>query len=96
MKTWGASLVWIVEFDPDAIKDLKKLDKPIQQRIYGFLLDRLAQMDNPRDLGEALAGAKLGAYWKYRVGDWRIICDLQDQRIVVRVLRVGNRREVYR
>ena len=53
-------------------------------------------MDNPRELGEALAGAALGNYWKYRVGDWRIICDIQDQRIVVRVLRVGNRREVYR
>jgi len=53
-------------------------------------------MANPRDMGEALAGSTLGNYWKYRVGDWRIICDIQDQRIVVRVLRVGNRREVYR
>ena len=50
---------------------------------------RLARLDNPRELGEALAGSKLGNYWKYRVGDWRINCDLQDQRIVVRVLRVG-------
>ena len=96
MKTWGASLVWTVEFDPDAVRDLKKLDHGVQKRIYVFLLERLARLDNPRDLGEALAGAKLGNYWKYRVGDWRIICDLQDQRIVVRVLRVGNRREVYR
>ena len=45
---------------------------------------------------KALAGAKLGNYWKYRVGDWRIVCDIQDGRIVVRVLRIGNRREVYR
>jgi mRNA interferase RelE/StbE len=58
--------------------------------------ERLARLDNPRELGEALAGSKLGNYWKYRVGDWRIICDLQDRRIVVRVLRVGNRREVDR
>jgi mRNA interferase RelE/StbE len=57
---------------------------------------RVAPLDNPRDIGEALAGAKLGNYWKYRVGDWRIICDIQDRRIVVRVLRVGNRREIYR
>ena len=61
-----------------------------------FVRDRLARLDSPRELGEPLAGSKLGNYWKYRVGDWRIICDLQDKRIVVRVLRVGNRREVYR
>lgn len=89
-------MVWAVEFDPDAVKDLKKLDKQVQARILEFLRERLACLDNPRDLGEALAGSKLGNYWKYRVGDWRIICDLQDRRIVVRVLRVGNRREVYR
>lgn len=89
-------MAWAVEFDPDAVKDLKKLDKQIQTRILEFLRERLARLDNPRELGEALAGSKLGNYWKYRVGDWRIICDLQDQRIVVRVLRVGNRREVYR
>ena len=89
-------MAWRVEFDPDAVKDLKKLDKQIQIRILDFLRERLARLDNPRELGEALAGSKPGNYWKYRVGDWRIICDLQDQRIVVRVLRVGNRREVYR
>lgn len=89
-------MAWRVEFDPDAVKDLKKLDKQVQARILDFLRERLARLDNPRELGEPLAGSKLGNYWKYRVGDWRIICDLQDQRIVVRVLRVGNRREVYR
>lgn len=89
-------MAWAVEFDPDAVKDLKKFDKQVQKRILEFLRLRLAAMDNPRDLGEALAGATLGNYWKYRVGDWRIICDIQDKRIVVRVLRVGNRREVYR
>ena len=89
-------MAWAVEFDPDAVKDLKKLDKQVQVRILDFLRTRLCALANPRELGEALAGSKLGNYWKYRVGDWRIICDLQDDRIVVRVLRVGNRREVYR
>ncbi len=89
-------MAWAVEFDLDAVKDLKKLDKQVQARILEFLRERLASLDNPRELGEALAGSKLGNYWKYRVADWRIICDLQDKRIVVRVLRVGNRREVYR
>jgi len=89
-------LAWAVEFDPDAVKDLQKLDKQVQARIVEFLRERLARLDNPRELGEALAGSKLGNYWKYRVGDWRIICVLLDKRIVVRVLRVGNRRGVYR
>lgn len=90
-------MVWAVEFDPDAVKDLKKLDKQVQLRILEFLRTRLSTMKNPRSIGEALAGAKLGSYWKYRVGDdWRIICDIQDQRIIVRALRVGNQREVYR
>ncbi len=89
-------MAWRIEFDPDAARELKKLDRPIQIRILDFLKNRLAPLDNPRQLGEALAGAKLGNYWKYRVGDWRIVCDVQDARIVVRVLRVGNRRDVYR
>lgn len=89
-------MAWAVEFDPDAVKDLKKLDQQVQRRIVEFLRGRVAPLENPRDIGEALAGTKLGNYWKYRVGDWRIICDLQDRRIVVRVLRVGNWREVYR
>ena len=89
-------MAWAVEFDPDAVKDLKKLDKQVQVRILDFLRTRLCALANPRELGEALAGSKFGNYCKYRIGDWRIICDLQDDRIVVRVLRVGNRREVYR
>jgi mRNA interferase RelE/StbE len=89
-------LAWSIEFDPDALKDLKKLDKPVQQCIRDFLALRLSPCADPRSLGEALAGKRLGSYWKYRVGDWRIICDIQDEKIVVRVLRVGNRREVYR
>lgn len=89
-------MAWAVEFDPDAVRDLKKLDKQVQSRILGFLRERVSLLDNPRQLGEPLAGAKLGNYWKYRVGDWRLICDLEDRRIVVRVLRVGNRREVYK
>lgn len=89
-------MAYRVEFDPDALKDLKKLDRPVQQRLLGFLKSRVGLLDDPRELGEPLSGAALGNYWKYRVGDWRIICDIQDTRIVVRVLRLGNRREIYR
>jgi mRNA interferase RelE/StbE len=89
-------LAWRVEFDPSALKDLRKFDRVVQQRLVGFLRTRVAALENPRTIGEALAGAQLGNYWKYRVGEWRIICDILDDRIVVRVLRLGHRREVYR
>ena len=93
---WSANLAYRVEFDPAALKELRKLDRPLQQRLAGFLKTRVATLENPRDIGEALAGSKLGNYWKYRVGEWRIICHIEDTHIVVRVLRIGNRREVYR
>jgi len=67
-----------------------------RRRLLGFLRFRLALLDDPRSLGEPISGARLGSYWKYRVGDWRIVCDLQDERVVVRVLRVENRREIHR
>ena len=88
-------MAWHLEFDPDALKELKKLDKPVQIRIVQFLRTRIADSEDPRAIGEALRGTTLGNYWKYRVGDWRIVCDIQDSRIIVRVLRVGNRREMY-
>jgi mRNA interferase RelE/StbE len=57
---------------------------------------RVAKLENPRSIGQALAGSTLGDYWKYRVGDYRIIADIQDGKLIVLVVRVGNRREVYR
>lgn len=89
-------MAYRIEFDPDALKELKKLDRLVQQRLVVFLRTWVGALENPREIGEALAGARLGHYWKYRVGDWRIICDIQDTRILVRVLRLGHRREVYR
>lgn len=89
-------MVWQIEFDPEAFKELTKLDRPVQSRLLAFLRERLAPLQDPRSMGEALSGARLGSYWKYRVGDWRIVCDIQDQRVIVRVLRLGHRRDVYR
>jgi mRNA interferase RelE/StbE len=89
-------LAWQIKFDADALKELRKLDKPIQVRLVGFLRRRVSLLEDPRSIGEALSGDKLGQFWKYRVGDWRLVCDIQDQRIIVRVLRIGHRREVYK
>jgi len=89
-------LVWQVEFDPDALKELKKLDKTVRERIVGFLKTRVAKSKHPTDIGERLSGDTLGKYWKYRLGDWRIVCEIIDKRLVVRVLRIGHRSAVYK
>jgi len=89
-------MAWKVELSEAADRELDKLDHQIAARILKFLHGRVAQLNDPRSIGEALKGSKLGNFWKYRVGDYRIICDLQDEWLLVLVLRVGNRREIYR
>jgi mRNA interferase RelE/StbE len=89
-------MAWRIELDPAARKELDRLDRPIAQRILRFLAERLAPLEDPRSLGEALKGAKLGELWKYRVGDYRIIADIQDNTVCILIVRIGNRREVYR
>ena len=89
-------MAWRIEYDKDAEREIAKLDNQIAQRIIRFMGSRVAKLDNPRSIGEALAGSKLGDYWKYRVGDYRIIADIQDARLIVQVVRVGHRREVYK
>lgn len=87
---------WAIEFTETAIKQLDKLDKPAWLRLRKFLNERVAKLENPRSIGEALHGPKLGEFWKYRVGDFRLICSIEDSRLVVLAVRIGNRREVYR
>lgn len=87
-------MVWLIKFDEAAEKDLAKLDKQVAKRITTFLRQRVAPLDDPRSIGEALKGSKLGDFWKYRVGDYRIIASIEDQALRVLVLKVGNRREV--
>lgn len=86
---------WKVEFDPAAVRDLGKLDRQVARRILSFLQTRVALMDDPRSIGEALKGSKLGEFWKYRVGDYRIISKIEDGALRILVVRIGNRREVY-
>ncbi len=72
------------------------MNAQIAQRITAFLRERVATLDNPRALGQALQGSRLGHLWRYRVGDYRILCDIQDQHFIVLVVQIGHRREVYR
>jgi len=89
-------LAWLIEYDEAAIKDLASMDKQVARRITSFMRERVAALDDPRSIGEALKGSKLGAFWKYRVGDWRIIASIEDGALRVLVVRIGNRKEVYR
>jgi mRNA interferase RelE/StbE len=90
------NLVWQIEFDPAAKKELGKLDPQIAKRILHFLKSRLAKHKDPRELGKALKGSKLGEFWKYRVGDYRIIVCIQDKTVCILVLRIGDRKEIYK
>ena len=88
-------MVWRIEFDPRAVKELSKFDRPIQQRIIKVLRERIATLVDPRSIGEALRGEELGRFWKYRIGSYRVICDIRDEDIVILVIRIGDRKEVY-
>ena len=93
---WSNRLAWLIEIGDDAAKDLRKLDTQVARRITAFLRDRIAVLDDPRSIGEALKGSKLGDFWKYRVGDYRVIADIQDSVVCIEVIRVGNRRDIYK
>ncbi|MDE2314440.1 MAG: type II toxin-antitoxin system RelE/ParE family toxin [Elusimicrobia bacterium] len=89
-------MAWRIEFDSAAERELDKLDPQVAKRILKFLSERLAPLSNPRSLGEALKGSKLGEFWKYRVGDYRIIASIEDLKLLILIVRIGNRRDVYR
>jgi mRNA interferase RelE/StbE len=88
-------LAWTIDYTQTARNQLKKLDKPVARRIVDFLDDRVAKQEDPRTLGKALTGP-LGTLWRYRVGDYRVICEIQHGAVTILVIRIGHRREVYR
>lgn len=89
-------MAWKIELDLLAVRELRKIEPQQSRRILTFLHERVAPLDDPRSIGEALKGSRLGIYWKYRVGDYRVICSIQDDTVQILVVRSGNRREVYR
>ena len=89
-------MAWNLELSGLAQKNLKQLDQQVARRILKFMYERVAALDDPRSIGEALKGSRLGEFWKYRVGDYRIIAKIEDGQMLILVVRVGNRREVYR
>jgi mRNA interferase RelE/StbE len=89
-------MAYSVELSESADRELSKLDAQQAKRILKFLHERVAKLDDPRSIGEALHGSRLGEFWKYRVGDYRLISKIENDRLVVLVLRVGHRKEIYR
>lgn len=89
-------MVWKIEFVDSASRELADLDPQHSKRILKFLRERIAKLDDPRSLGKPLQGAKFGELWRYRVGDFRIVCKIQDERLIVLVVRIRHRRDIYR
>lgn len=88
-------MAWKIELDRDAERDLDKLDPQIAARILKFLHGRVAKLEDPRSIGKALRGSTLSDFWKYRVGDYRVVTSIEDSAIRILVVKIGNRREVY-
>jgi mRNA interferase RelE/StbE len=88
-------LAWRVEFIPAAAKELRKLDRQAAQRIGAYLQEVVSSCGDPRERGKALSANRVGL-WRYRVGDYRVICELEDDRLLVLVVRVAHRSEAYR
>ena len=89
-------MAWTVELDPAVEKELTKLDPQQAKRILQFLFERITHLDNPRSVGEALKGSRLSSLWKYRVGNYRIISSIEDNISRILVVKIGDRKEIYR
>ncbi len=86
-------MVWKIKFKETAKKEFFKLDRKWQKKILDYL-DEIAMLENPKSRGKPLIGDKKG-FWRYRIGDYRVICDLQDGNLVILVLVIGHRKEIY-
>lgn len=86
-------MAWRIDLSTLAQKNLDQLDPQIARRILAFLNDRIAPLSDPRGIGESLKGSRLGEFWKYRIGDYRIIARIDDDTLCILVVKIGNRRE---
>ena len=89
-------MAWRIELDEGALKDLRKLDKTVSRRITVFLRERLGALENPRSIGVPLRATGGLSFWRYRVGDWRVVVRIEDDALRILVVRIDHRRSVYR
>ena len=89
-------MAWSVEFTPAAAAKLNEISSTNARRILKFLHERIANRDDTRSTGKALVGSEFGGLWRYRVGDYRILCRIEDEKICILIIEIGHRREVYK
>lgn len=87
-------MAWTINYSDRALKSLRKMDKQSARRIVDFMDQRIAVLDDPRQSGKPLKG-ELGEFWRYRVGDFRILCEIRDDELVILAATIGHRREIY-
>lgn len=88
-------MAWTIEYLKSVQKTVKKIDPQTRQRIREYLEERVASLDDPRQLGKQLKG-QFSEFWRYRVGDHRVICEIQDENLVILVVRIGHRKAIYK
>ena len=88
-------MAWTIRYLKSARKEARKIDPQDRERIRDYMEQRVAGLEDPRQLREPLKG-HLASLWRYRVGDYRVICELRDQELVILVIRLGHRKDVYR
>lgn len=86
--------MWSVYWEDRAKKQISKLDKKAQKQIHAYIQKRIEQADNPRLFGDALTG-NLSGLWRYRVGNYRIICEIEDEKLTILVIKIGHRKDIY-
>jgi len=87
-------MAWLIEFSEDADRDFHKLDRTIQRRVFRYLHERIAHAADPRDFGKPLLHDLTGL-WRYRIGDYRVLCQIEDERVTVLVVEINHRSTVY-
>ncbi|MFT5131854.1 MAG: mRNA interferase RelE/StbE [Gammaproteobacteria bacterium] len=88
-------MTWTVEWDDKARRELRKLNRSTQGDILRYFRERIMVDDDPRRFGLALVH-ELQGLWRYRIGDYRVVCQIQDEQLIVLALIVGHRRNIYR
>jgi mRNA interferase RelE/StbE len=87
-------MAWQIEFSDDADRDFAKLDQSIQRRIFRYLHERIAKAADPRDFGKPLIH-ELAGLWRYRVGDYRVLCSVEEEKLTVLVVDIAHRSVIY-
>ncbi|MDR2573580.1 MAG: type II toxin-antitoxin system RelE/ParE family toxin [Desulfovibrio sp.] len=95
-KKWSDVLAWQIEFSPEANKSLMSLGSSAEKQIAKFMRNRISNLNDPRSIGEPMKGSRFAGLWRYRSGDYRVLCEIQDEKITILVVLVGHRQKIYK